>query len=223
MTGARDEPIRVVVADDQTAMREGLVTLLGLIAGLSVVGAASNGEEAVALSARADVVLMDLRMPVCNGVEATRRIRSEHPATEVVVLTTHADDESIVEALEAGARGFLTKDAGRAEIELAIRAAAAGQTLLDTSVRQALVDLAAGRRRSLPVALPDGLTQREGEVLRMIAAGRTNAEIARELVLTGATIKSHVNHIFSKTGVADRAQAVRYAYEHGLISARDPE
>jgi DNA-binding NarL/FixJ family response regulator len=212
--------VRVVVADDQTVVREGLVTLLGTMADVEVVGSAADGEQALALVAEVepDVALMDLRMPRVDGVEATRRIRTDHPATQVVVLTTYADDESIVEALRAGAIGYLTKDAGRDDIERALKAAAAGQAILDPAVQARLVDVA-----SLPPAaaadrpLPDGLTEREGEVLRLIAAGHSNAEIATQLFVGEATVKTHVNRIFAKTASRDRSQAVAYAHRHGLI------
>jgi DNA-binding NarL/FixJ family response regulator len=211
--------IRVAVADDQTVVREGLVTLLGTIPEVEVVGSAADGEEAVELVSRLtpDVVLMDLRMPRLDGVEATSRIRSEHPDTQVVVLTTYADDESIVGALRAGAIGYLTKDAGREHIVRALEAAAAGQSVLDAAVSARLVEVAAppgsaGADRPLP----DGLTSREGDVLRLIAAGRSNAEIARELYVSEVTVKTHVNHIFAKTQSRDRSQAVAYAHRHGL-------
>ena len=216
-----ERALRLVIADDQTAVREGLVTLLGLVAGLDVVGAARDGREAVALALRErpDVVLMDLRMPVMDGVEATRRIRAQRPEVEIVVLSTHADDSSILDALRAGARGFLTKDAGRAEIALAVRAAAAGQALLSPEVQDRLLAAAhdgpPARRE-----LPDGLTAREADVLERIAAGLTNGRIAGELFITEATVKTHINHIFAKTGARDRAQAVHYAYQHGLVAPR---
>jgi len=212
--------MKVVVADDQTVVREGLITLLGTMSGIEVVGAAADGEEAVSLVADVapDVVLMDLRMPRLDGVEATRRIRAEHPATQVVVLTTYADDESIVGALRAGAIGYLTKDAGRDHIGRALEAAASGQAVLDPGVQARLVDVA-----TLPGTgagagpLPDGLTEREAEVLRLIAAGRSNAEIGRDLFVSEATVKTHVNRIFAKTGSRDRSQAVAYAHRHGLV------
>jgi DNA-binding NarL/FixJ family response regulator len=211
--------LRLIVADDQTAVREGLATLLALVPGIDVIGVARDGREALALALhhRPDVVLMDLRMPVMDGVEATRRIRAQRPEVEVVVLTTHSDDASILDALGAGARGFLTKDAGRSEIAIALRAAAAGQTLLAPHVHDRLL---AAARPSHPRQLPDGLTAREADVLQLIAAGLTNGRIAAELVITEATVKSHINHIFAKTGVRDRAQAVHYAYEHGLVAER---
>ena len=215
-----NRPVRVLVADDQALVREGLMTLLAAAPDVEPVAAATNGEEAVALSARhrPDVVLMDLRMPTLDGVEATRRIRAAQPDTEVVVLTTHADEASILEALQAGARGYLTKDAGIAEISRAIQAAAAHQGLLDPLVQTRLLEAArAGARPAPPPsALPDDLTPREAEVLSLIAKGLSNAEIAAKLVVSEATVKTHINHVFAKTGARDRAQAVHYAYTHGL-------
>ena len=218
MSTADPESIRVIVADDQTAVRDGLVMLLGLMPNITVLAAAADGEEALELTAQhdPDVVLMDLRMPRCDGVEATRRIRAAHPRTEIVVLTTHADDASILEALAAGARGFLTKDAGRAEIGRALEAAAAQQTVLDPAAHAALLAAASGRRGA-PPPLPDDLTAREGEVLRLVAGGLSNPQIAKELYVSQATVKSHINHIFAKTGAKDRAQAVHYAYQHDLV------
>jgi DNA-binding NarL/FixJ family response regulator len=212
---------RVLVVDDQTVVRDGLVLLLGLLPGLEVVGSASDGEEAVRLVAEnnPDVVLMDLRMPRVDGVEATRRIRQAHPSVQIVVLTTYSDDESVFAALQAGARGYLTKDAGAEEIARAIDAVQGGDAQLDPSVQRRLVDAlatgtAATRRRRED--LPDGLTQREAEVLTLIAAGRSNAEIARELFISEATVKTHINNLFAKAGLRDRAQAVTYAYRKGL-------
>jgi len=208
--------MKVVVADDQTAVREGLVTILELMPGVDVVGAAADGAEAVALTAEhePDVVLMDLRMPRVDGVEATRQIRERHPGTQVVVLTTYADDDSILGALSAGALGFLTKNAGRDEIRLALEAAAAGHTHLDPAAHEALIAAAGARPSSAPPA--DDLTRRELEVLSLIARGLSNKEIATQLFLTEATVKTHVNHIFGKTGSTTRAQAVAYANAHGI-------
>jgi DNA-binding NarL/FixJ family response regulator len=210
--------IRVVVADDQTAVREGLALLLDLLDDVTVVGAAADGDEAVRLVAErgADVVLMDLRMPRCDGVTATARLRTEYPDTRVVVLTTYAEDADILAALRAGALGYLTKDAGRTQIAAAVRAAAGGQSVLDPQVQQRLLAAAGGGAPPVPTVLPDGLTAREGDVLRLIAAGLSNREIAGRLYVSEATVKSHINRLFAKTGVRDRAQAVQYAYRHGL-------
>jgi DNA-binding NarL/FixJ family response regulator len=215
------EPVSVIVADDQAAVREGLVLLLGTLPGIAVAGEAADGDAAVDLVAalHPQVVLMDLNMPGCDGVTATRRITTEHPATRVVVLTTYADDESIISALQAGALGYLTKDATRAEIGRAVLTAAAGQAVLDPAVQQRLLSAAArARDASGPPDVPPGegeLTPREAEVLRLIADGRSNREIARALFVSEATVKTHVNRIFAKTGSRDRAQAIRYAYTHG--------
>jgi DNA-binding NarL/FixJ family response regulator len=211
---------RVLVADDQTLVREGLTTLLGLLPGIEVVGAAADGEEAVEMAAaeRPDIVLMDLRMPRCDGVEATRRIRQALPATQVIVLTTYDDDESIMAAIQAGARGYLTKDAGARDIQEAIVTVHAGKALLEPGVQARLLEaLVQGRAAErLRSDLPDGLTRREGEVLSLIAEGLSNQEISSRLFVSEATVKTHINNIFSKTGVRDRAQAVTYAYRHGL-------
>ncbi|MBV9792930.1 MAG: response regulator transcription factor [Actinobacteria bacterium] len=215
----KGDTVRVVVADDQRVVREGLVTSLSVLPGVEVVGAAADGEQAVALVSRyrPQVVLMDLRMPRIDGVEATRRILAAHPGTAVVVLTTYADDESILAALRAGALGYLTKDAGREQIGRALQAAAEGQAILDPAVHARLVAAtgrAPGAAPSRP--LPDGLTAREAEVLALIATGRTNAEIAATLTVSPSTVKTHINNIFTKTGARDRAHAVQYAYRHGL-------
>ena len=214
--------LTVIVADDQALVREGLMTLLDAAPGIQPIAAAVDGQEAVELCARhhPDVVLMDLRMPRVDGVEATRQIRAADPEVEVVVLTTHADEASILDALRAGARGYLTKDAGIAEISRAIQAAAAHQAVLDPLVQSPATgrrdELHAGRRPVSARALPDELTPREAEVLSLIARGLSNREIAETLVVSEATVKTHVNHVFSKIGARDRAQAVHYAYTHGL-------
>jgi len=212
-------PIRVLITDDQRVVREGLTMLVGLIDGVEVVGTAGDGSEAVerAELEHPDVVLMDLRMPGMEGAEATRQIRATLPDTQVLVLTTYADDQSLFPALQAGARGYLTKDASAEEIEQAIRALAAGRTHLDPTIQQRLV-AAVLNAQPAPHArtLPNDLTPREAEVLKLIAAGLSNTEIAAALVVSNATVKTHVNRIFSKTGARDRAQAVRYAYQHGI-------
>ncbi|WP_330337386.1 response regulator transcription factor [Streptomyces sp. NBC_00557] len=221
-TEGEKKPARVVVADDQTVVREGIVMLLGLLPGVEVVGAAGDGEEAVRLVAELapDVVLMDLRMPRCDGVEATRRIREQYPGTQVVVLTTYADDESLFPALHAGARGYLTKDAGGDEIVRAVESVLSGDAGLSPSVQRRLLERLSRSEPGPPVtaeAPPDGLTARETEVLTLIAEGLSNQEIARKLHVSTATVKTHINNLFSKTGLKDRAQAVRYAYSKGLV------
>jgi DNA-binding NarL/FixJ family response regulator len=216
------QPVTVVVADDQAAVREGLVLLLGTLPGITVVGQAEDGAAAVETVAATgpQVVLMDLNMPRLDGVEATRRIRADHPHTQVVVLTTYSDDESIIGALQAGALGYLTKDATRAEIGRAVLAAAAGQAVLDPAVQQRLLLAAARAPAPQPDQDhdPDELTPRESDVLRLIAEGKSNREIARALYVSEATVKTHVNRIFAKTGSRDRTQAVRYAYTHGYVN-----
>ena len=215
-----DSRIRVLAADDQRVVREGLAMLLGLLPDVEVVGTAADGEEVLVLAGqlRPDVILMDLRMPQVDGVEATRRLRERDPAVKVVVLTTYADDRSVIDALRAGALGYLTKDAGAAEIQQALHRVAGGQAALDPAVQLHLVEAIADGvpSGSAPATLPDGLTPREAEVLTLIAAGLSNAEIADRLVVSEATVKSHVNHILPKIGARDRAQAVGYAYQHGL-------
>lgn len=215
--------IRVLIADDQRIVREGLALVLGLLADMEVVGCARDGEEAVALAAALlpDIVLMDLRMPRCDGIEATRQLRERVPGARVVVLTTYADDRSVVDALRAGARGYLTKDAGGAEIRHALRQVIDDQAVLDPAVQHHVVDaiatLPAGPAgRSLPAPLA-ALTPREAEVLSLVAAGLSNSEIARDLVLTEGTVKSHLNHLLAKIGARDRAQAVAFAYQHGHV------
>jgi DNA-binding NarL/FixJ family response regulator len=212
--------IRVLLADDQRVVREGLGSLLGMLEGVEVVGAAADGEEVVTRAAelRPDVVLMDLRMPRVDGVEATRRLRERDPDVKILMLTTYADDRSVIDALRAGARGYLTKDAGAEEIHRALRQVVEGQAAIDPAVQHHLVEAISSGPADQPVQrLPDGLTPREAEVLALIADGLSNAEIAGRLFVSETTVKSHVNHLFAKTGVRDRAQAVTYAYRNGLV------
>jgi DNA-binding NarL/FixJ family response regulator len=220
------QPIRVLIADDQRVVREGLEMVLGLLPGVEVVGSAGDGLEAVDLAARLhpDIVLMDLRMPRCDGVEATRVLREREPEIKVVVLTTYADDRSVLDALRAGARGYLTKHAGGAQIRDALEQVAENRAIIDPAVHHHLIDAIAaapaapGAPGHAP-ALPAGLTPREAEVLALIAEGLSNAEIADRLVVSEGTVKSHINHMFAKIDARDRAQAVSYAYQHGLARA----
>jgi len=193
-------PVRVVLADDQRLVRESLATLLGLLDGIELVATASDGEEALALAAEhnPDVVLMDLRMPRMDGIEATGQLHARHPDVRVIALTTYADDESVLGVLHAGARGYLTKDASSQDIRSAILAVAAGDAALDPAVQSHVV------------------TAREAEVLALIAEGLTNSEIAERLVVSPTTVKSHINHLFAKAGLRDRTQAVNYAYRTGI-------
>jgi DNA-binding NarL/FixJ family response regulator len=209
------DPIRVLLADDQRVVREGLAMLLGLLPGIEVVGTAADGEEAVrlAVARAADVVLMDMRMPRMDGIEATRRLAEARPAARVIALTTYADEPTVLGALRAGARGYLTKDAGAEEISRAIDAVARGEAALDRAVQHHVVGAVAQAE-----ALPDGLTPREAEVLALIADGLSNGEIAERLVVSPATVKSHVNRVFAKAGLRDRAQAVAYAYRTGIAA-----
>jgi DNA-binding NarL/FixJ family response regulator len=248
------KPVRVVLADDQRLVRESLATLLGLLEGIELVATASDGEEALAIAAAhaPDVVLMDLRMPRLDGTEATRRLRERQPDVRVIALTTFADDESVLGALRAGARGYLTKDASGEDIRAAIITVAAGEAALDPAVQHHVVAALAGDGgvatehfgapgvgvetvglggaaagvgeaghtppARAPSPLPDELTPREAEVLVLIAEGLTNAEIAQRLVVSPTTVKSHINHLFAKAGIRDRAQAVNYAYRTGIAT-----
>ena len=209
--------LRIIVADDQTSVREGLAVLLGGLPDIDVVAAAADGEQALALVAehRPDAILLDLHMPVLGGIETTRRLRADHPRVAIVVLTTYLEDGFVLDALRAGARSYLTKDADRKDIANALHAAANGLSVLDPRVRTTLMN-ASAPRPTPESAAPDGLTQREAEILRLITKGLTNPEIAARLFLSGHTIKTHVNRIFAKTGSRDRVAAIRYAQRNGL-------
>ncbi|GHD82588.1 response regulator [Streptomyces goshikiensis] len=215
---AEQKRLRVVVADDQAAVREPLAAVLALAEDLDVVAAAANGTEVLAAVAAGpvDVVLMDLRMTVMDGTETTRRLAEEHPEVAVVVLTTFADDESILGALGAGARGYLTKNAGRQDIARAIRAAAAGQSVLDREVQDRLLATVRTTAPAPARPLPEDLTPREREVLALIGQGLPNRAIAQRLFVSEATVKTHINNLFAKAGIRDRADAVRRAIAAGL-------
>jgi DNA-binding NarL/FixJ family response regulator len=224
-SGEAARPLRIVIADDQASVREGLVLLLGGLPDIEVVGAAADGQQALELvaSRAPDAILLDLHMPVLDGLGATRRLAAEHPGVAVVVLTTYADDSSVLDALHAGARSYLTKDADRADIARALHAAAGGLTVLDPRVHALLLQAASAPARSgageapgMAGPPPDGLTQREVEILALIARGLTNPEIAAQLFLSNHTIKTHINRIFAKTGSRDRAAAIGYAHRHHL-------
>jgi DNA-binding NarL/FixJ family response regulator len=221
-------PLRIIVADDQASVREGLVLLLGGLPGIDVVASAADGARAIQLVAehQPDAILLDLHMPVLDGTETTRRLTAEYPQVAIIVLTTYLDDDSVLAALRAGARSYLTKDCDHTEIAGALRAAVDGLSVFDTRVQATLMNAAsragqpapdpAARPGALGGTLPDGLTEREAEILRLIAVGLTNPEIAARLFVTSHTVKSHINRIFAKTGSRDRAAAIGYAHRHGL-------
>jgi DNA-binding NarL/FixJ family response regulator len=224
------ESLRVLVADDQKVVRDGLCLLLSLLPGIEVIGAAIDGTDAVrqAAATAPDVVLMDLSMPNCDGVEATRLIVRQQPDVRVVALTAFSDDDWLFAALRAGARGFLTKNASAGEILQAMSAVCAGEAHLDPSVQRRLVEaVVSGERVGVPGAEPDarqgdlaaaGLTEREVEVLTEIAAGLSNAELADKFRISSATVKTHINHLLAKTGARDRGQLVGYAFRHGVAA-----
>ncbi len=209
-------PIRVVIADDHELVREGLRSILAVADDILLVGEASDGSEAVELAGTLspDVMLMDLRMPHVDGIEAIRRIRARHPGIEIVILTTYDDDAHIVQGLGAGARGYLLKDAGRAALFGAVRAAARGESLLPPEILKALLAHAEGQRH----AGGESLSQREQEVLSLMATGAANKEIAKQLSITERTVKAHVTSILNKLGVNSRTEAVAVAIRTGLVS-----
>jgi len=210
--------IRVLLVDDQPLVRAGLQTLLGEEADIDVVGDAANGEEAVAAvaSLTPDVVLMDIRMPVLDGLEATRRLTTDGSLARIVILTTFDLDEYVFQALRAGASGFLLKDAPGEEIVRAVRIAARGDALLAPSVTRRLIERFSDTRRAEPPQLR-WLTEREREVLLLMARGLSNSEIATGLFLGETTVKTHVAHMLAKLELRDRVQAVVLAYESGLV------
>ena len=217
--------VRVLICDDQTVVREGLAAILSTDDEIEVVGLARNGEEALALAAtdRPDVVLMDLNMPVMNGIQATQRLRLRHPAVRVLVLTTYADDVWVMDAIRAGAAGYLLKDTRRDDLVAAIKGTAEGKAFLDPAVagtlmRQMIAEPAA---RPVDAGQVDVLTERELDVLRLLAQGYSNPEIAQRMHLAAGTVRNYVSTILQKLGVGDRTQAAVVALQRGLISNSD--
>jgi len=215
-------PIRVLLVDDQPLFREGVHTLLSLQPDLEVVGEADNGEEALRLAARLrpDVVLMDLQMPVLDGVEATRRLRLTQPDCRVIALTTFDDDEYVFEGLRAGAIGYLLKDTPSVKLLEAIRAAARGESFLQPSIAAKVVaefSRLADQAPPRPQPLAEPLSERENDILRLVVTGASNKEIAAVLVITEGTVKNHLTNILAKLGVRDRTQAALKAKELGLV------
>ncbi|OAN49012.1 DNA-binding response regulator [Chloroflexus islandicus] len=214
--------IRILLVDDQTLVRQGIQTLLDLEEDLTVVGAAANGQQALAMveQLQPDVVLMDVRMPVMDGVAATREITKRWPQIGVIILTTFDDDEYVIEGLKAGARGYMLKDADSSEIVEAVRIVARGEALIQPSItRKVLAEFTrlAGGKAPVTPPLAEPLTEREMDVLRGIAAGQSNREIADQLYISEGTVKNHVSNLLAKLAVRDRTQAIIRARELGLI------
>jgi len=215
--------IRVLLADDQALFREGLDTLLSVFQDIDVVGQASNGQEAVdmALKTRPEVILMDMQMPILNGIGATRRLKQSLPECRVIMLTTFNEDETIFDALRAGAVGYLLKDVDSAQLAESIRATSRGESILDPSVAAKVVQEFSRVSSMVPARdpgiLPEPLSERELELLGLIASGLSNKEIGETLFITEGTVKNHITHILGKLGVRDRTQAALKAKELGLI------
>jgi DNA-binding NarL/FixJ family response regulator len=212
------EPVAVLIVDDHPLVRNGIQALLSSVTGMAVAGSVGSGEEAVTLAERLqpDVILMDLHMPGMNGIEATRLIRQANPHIAIVVLTMLDDDDSVFAAMRAGARGYLLKGADQAEVLRAINVVSHGEAIFSPSIAQRLMQYFANMRPMLPPSVFPELTDREREVLSLIAVGKTNAEIAQALALSSKTVSNHVSNIFNKLQVVDRAQAALRAREAGL-------
>jgi len=210
--------IKVVICDDQAIIRDGLEMLLKLEKEIEVLGQAQDGAEAVEVVTKAqpDLVLMDLKMPGMNGIEATRQIRTNYPQIKVLVLTTYDDDEWVFDAIRAGASGYLLKDTPREEVIKAIRGTALGKTFVDPAVAGKLLQQVVGKQVQPATLITDKLTDREADVLRLLARGFTNADIAERLHLSEGTVRNHVSAIFAKLEVSDRTQAAVIAIQHGL-------
>jgi len=210
--------VKVIICDDQTIVRDGLEMLLKLESDIEVVGLADDGATAVELAdkKKPDLVLMDLKMPVMNGVEAIRQIKARHPEIKILVLTTYDDDEWVFDAIRAGASGYLLKDMSRDEVVKAIRGTVTGKTYVDPSVAGKVLRQASSRQTQPITLITSKLTDREVEVLRLIAKGFNNADIATRLFLSEGTVRNHVSAILAKLGVTDRTQAAVIAIQHGL-------
>ncbi|HEY1664345.1 MAG TPA: response regulator transcription factor [Trebonia sp.] len=220
--------IRVLVADDQAVVRQGVVLLLSTSADIEVASEASDGQEALrmALDLKPDVALVDLRMPGLDGAQVTERIVQAGTGTRVLILTTYADDDAVLPALRAGAVGYLTKDVTGEALLAAVRDVAAGRTVLDPAVQQRLIELvtadpaAAGPAApAAPSADVEGLTRREADVVRLVAQGLNNRQVAKEMFVSEATVKTHLNHILAKLAMQDRAALIAWAWRHGLVNS----
>jgi DNA-binding NarL/FixJ family response regulator len=217
--------IRVLVADDQAVVRQGVVLLLSTSADIKVAGEAGDGQQALrlALDLKPDVALVDLRMPGLDGAQVTERIVSAGTGTRVLILTTYADDDAVLPALRAGAAGYLTKDVTGEALLAAVRDVAAGRTVLDPAVQQRLIELAVADPAAsgpgapaTPPAEAEGLTRREADVVRLVAQGLNNRQVAKEMFVSEATVKTHLNHILAKLAMQDRAALIAWAWRHGL-------
>ena len=210
--------MQVIICDDQATVRDGLAMLLKLEPDIDIVGTAEDGAEAVEMAAdkKPDLILMDLKMPIMNGVEATRQIKMKHPEIKVVVLNTYADDEWVFDSIQAGASGYLLKDTPREELIKAVRGTVTGKTYVDPSVAGKVLEQVSSRQTQPATLITSKLTQREVEVLRLIARGLSNADIADRLFLSDGTVRNHVSAILAKLGVSDRTQAAVIAIQHGL-------
>jgi NarL family two-component system response regulator LiaR len=210
--------MKVIICDDQAIVREGLEMLLKLEPDIEVVGIAEDGADALDMveERRPDLVLMDLKMPVMNGVEATRQIRAKYPEVKILVLTTYDDDEWVFDAIQAGAMGYLLKDTPRKDLLKAIRGTADGKTYVDPSVAGKILRQASSQQKHPATLITSKLTGREVEILRLIAKGLNNADIANQLFLSEGTVRNHVSAILSKLDVSDRTQAAVIAIQHGL-------
>jgi DNA-binding NarL/FixJ family response regulator len=210
--------MKVVICDDQDIVRDGLELLLKLETDVEIVGIASDGAEAVEMAEqkKPDLVLMDLKMPIMNGIDATREIRAKCPGTRVLILTTYGTDDWVTDAIRAVASGYLLKDAQREDVLKAIRGTAAGKTYLDPSVAGKILGEISGSSRKPANSITSKLTQRETEVLQLLAKGLSNEAISRQLYLSEGTVRNHISSIVAKLGVSDRTQAAIMAIQHGL-------